>query len=92
MEIPRPIRTLLSTISRELQYFSILTQAKPPPSSYKPVASRAGGTIGTAVGADGRPRSVKGVGFSNKLSQKANELETTKYKNELEKKGGNNPE
>ncbi len=35
---------------------------------------------------------MKGVGFSNKLSQKANQLEGTKYKNELEKKGNNNPE
>ena len=35
---------------------------------------------------------MKGAGFSNNLQKKANELESTKYKNELEKKVSNNPE
>lgn len=45
---------------------------KPPPSSYKPTPSRAGNN-GTASG-DARPKSNRGLGFSNKLSEKANQL------------------
>jgi hypothetical protein len=63
---------------------------KPPPSSYKPTPSRAGGTSGG--GASGRPQSNQGRGFSNKLQDKANELEGTKYRNALTAKNTNNPE
>ena len=66
-----------------------LIQLKPPPSSYKPTPSRAGGTSG---GASGRPQSNQGRGFSNKLADKANELEGTKYRNALTAKNTNNPE
>ena len=45
---------------------------KPPPSSYKPTPSRAG-NVGTS-GGDSRPKSNRGLGFSNKLSEKANQL------------------
>jgi hypothetical protein len=62
---------------------------KPPPSSYKPTPSRAG-NVGTS-GGDGRPRSNRGIGFSNKLSEKANQLEGTKYREELSKKNTASP-
>lgn len=65
---------------------------KPPPSSYKPTPSRAG-NIGSVSGsgATGRPQSNQGIGFSNKLQNKANELEGTKYRTALAAKNTNNP-
>ncbi len=49
-------------------------QMKPPPSSYKPSASRAGNVGTSGGGGDARPKSNRGLGFSNKLSEKANQL------------------
>ena len=64
-----------------------LTQIKAPPSSYKATPSRAGGT---AAGAGtGRPQSTQGKGFSNKLAEKANELDGTRYRNTLTAKAAN---
>ena len=63
---------------------------KPPPSSYKPTPSKAG-NVGTA-GGDGRPKSTRGLGFTNNLSNKAAQLEGTKYREELSKKNANTPE
>ena len=61
-------------------------QARPPPSSYKPTGSKAGNNVTTA----GRPISNRGMNYmSNDLAKKANELNTTKYKAELEKKTSN---
>jgi hypothetical protein len=59
-------------ISKAPQYFLSYLKMKPPPSSYKPTPSKAG-NVGTS-GGDGRPRSNRGIGFSNKLSEKANQL------------------
>jgi hypothetical protein len=72
---------------------SYLIKIKPPPSSYKPTPSRAG-NIGSVSGsgATGRPQSNQGIGFSNKLQNKANELEGTKYRTALAAKNTNNPE
>lgn len=69
----------------------VVIQQKPPPSSYKPTPSRAGGTISGGSGSTGRPQSNQGRGFSNKLTDKANELEGTKYRTALAAKS-NNPE
>jgi hypothetical protein len=49
--------------------------------------------VGTAAnGGTGRPQSNQGRGFSNKLTDKANELEGTKYRTALAAKNTNNPE
>lgn len=49
--------------------------------------------MGTAAnGGTGRPQSNQGRGFSNKLQDKANELEGTKYRTALTAKNTNNPE
>ena len=53
---------------------------KPPPSSYKPTPSRAGNVGTSGGGGDTRPRSNRGLGFTNNLKDKANQLDGTKYR------------
>lgn len=55
-----------SNVPQSSQYDFKGATMKPPPSSYKPTPSKAG-IVGTS-GGDGRPRSNRGIGFSNKLS------------------------
>lgn len=60
-------------ILKVLQYNFFIIQIKPPPSSYKPTPSRAGGNVSAAGGgAANRPVSNQGKGFSNKLADKVN--------------------
>lgn len=67
-----------SNVPNTSQYDFKGTTMKPPPSSYKPTPSRAG-NVGTS-GGDARPRSNRGLGFTNNLKDKANQLDGTKYR------------